>query len=259
MHQPEISIIGSGHVATNLAHALRQAGFQINEIYSRKIANAEKLSQQIPRSKPTDHLDFSFSASHLFIISISDNAIASVVKTAIFPPACVVAHTSGTADLAVLSPLKSDCKIAIFYPLQTFIKSQVIGFDDVPIVLEANDEKVLTQLKSITEKIEGKAIELNSDQKQSLHVAAVFASNFSNRMLAGAEKIMNKNELDMGLLLPLIFQSINNALDIGADEALTGPAKRKDETTIDKHLELLKQYPDLEKVYRLLSDQIIKK
>jgi len=259
LHKPQISVIGSGNVATNLAHALHQAGFMINEIYSRNLENAELLSQQVTATNPANQLNFTNSNSAIFFVAISDAEIEGVISNAIFPEGCIVTHTSGTADLDILSSLHPRCETAVFYPLQTFVKSQIINFEQVPIILESENKETLKRLQSIAESIGAKPYELNSDDKIRLHVAAVFTGNFTNRMLAAADEILNKIPLNMDILKPLLLKSIDNAINFGADETLTGPAKRKDQTTIDRHLTLLKQHPHLEEVYRLLTDQILRK
>ena len=68
-----------------------------------------------------------------------------------------------------------------------------------------------------------------------------------------------KRKLIFSLLHPLIRETANKINKVNPAEAQTGPAKRNDTQTINKHLELLSEYPEFQEIYKLLSNQITKK
>lgn len=252
----EISIIGAGRVATSLAHALFTKGFKVNEIYSRSIVRARALSNEIPGSTATDSLNFSDTTSHLLIIAIHDDAISQVSDKIIFPKEILIAHTSGTVSLNVLQHTFS----GIFYPLQTFTNEKKVDFRDVPILIDGKNEQVVDKLLDIGNLLSSQVKQTTESERQKLHLAAVFASNFTNRMLAAAESLLSETSLDLKILAPLVMESIQNAFDSAPDVTLTGPAKRGDEATIKRHLELLKNYPsELSDVYEKITASITNK
>ena len=251
----EVSIIGTGRVAISLIHALRTKRVKINEIYGRSLTQAKKLSDQTPGASATDSLDFSNSGSQVLIIAVSDDAISQVSEKILCSKDQIIAHTSGTVSLDVLKHSHS----GIFYPVQTFTTSKWADFEEVPILIDGKNEIVIDQLTRLGSIMSSNVKVTSEAERQQLHVAAVFASNFTNRMLAAAEDILKDSSIDLKTLEPLVLESIRNALDSGPNNALTGPAKRGDTETIEKHLNLLKDKKKLQFIYEKITDLIISK
>ncbi|SMD36397.1 Predicted oxidoreductase, contains short-chain dehydrogenase (SDR) and DUF2520 domains [Reichenbachiella faecimaris] len=251
----KVSIIGSGRVATSLAHAFKAQGIFINEIYSRSITHAEKLSRALPGSSATDSLDLSHSESKLFVVAVSDDTIHEVVGQFQPPKGALLFHTSGTVPIEILDTNAG----GIFYPLQTFTLNKVVDFKTVPILIEGTDTHAEDVLLSLGSTISNHVKLVSGEERKKLHIAAVFASNFTNRMLAAAEEILQDTSLDLKILEPLVFESIQNAFDFGTDKALTGPAKRGDSKTIESHLKSLDQNPALKSIYDRLTAMITSK
>ncbi|MEP2026693.1 MAG: DUF2520 domain-containing protein [Reichenbachiella sp.] len=251
----KVSIIGSGRVATSLVHAFKAKGILVNEIYSRSIDHANKLSAAISSSTATNSLDFSKSQSDIFIIAISDDAIGEVSKKISFPEISLVAHTSGTVSLNTLKHSRS----GIFYPLQTFTIGKKVDFQQVPILIDGKSNADTQKLKELGAIISSQVSITTEAERQKLHIAAVFASNFVNRMLAASEEILNDTSLNLNILKPLVFESIQNAFESNPDQALTGPAKRGDQSTIQNHLNALEEKPELKSIYMELTKMIISK
>lgn len=252
-----VSIIGSGRVATSLAHALQSTSICINEVYSRTLERAEKLVVNIPKAKPTDSLDFSSSQSGIFIVAVNDDAINAIAQNIKVRADSYLFHTSGTVSMQTLSGAGSS--FGIFYPLQTFVADSKIDFQKIPILIEGGNSEALAILNTMGQAISKQVHEVSESDRQRLHVAAVFASNFTNRMLAAAEDILSNSNLDLHILKPLLEQSIQNAFNQGPDAALTGPAKRGDGKTIEKHLLMLKDKPELLEIYQQVTKFIILK
>jgi predicted short-subunit dehydrogenase-like oxidoreductase (DUF2520 family) len=252
----KIAILGSGNVAWHLAPALENAGHTITEIYSRDIKAAEKLTNQVYVAEAKDDLDFSESEAKLFIIAVSDDAIAEVADQVILPEDSVLVHTSGTVPLSILG-YSSASYTGIFYPLQTFSKSREVAFEEVPILVEADDETTFQQLKKVAKSLSPLVYSVKSKDRLAVHVAAVFASNFTNHLLRIAEEIMNRQGLDYEMLKPLVIEAIGKSLELGAKKAQTGPAVRGDMDTLETHLRFLNYNETFANIYQLISQDII--
>lgn len=251
-----ISIIGAGNLAWHLAPALENAGHRVVEVWSREHLNASKLVERLYEGRIHTELDFSESVSSLFIICVSDDAIENVAREIVLPPQSTIVHTSGSVPMEVLEFSAGD-HIGVIYPLQTFSRGRKIDFTEVPIFIEASDTGTLSILKKIGKGLTKKINVLDSESRMVLHIAAVFASNFSNHMLTVASNIAESRGLKYKDLLPLISEAINKSLEYGPHEAQTGPARRNDLNTLEKHFSYLDtegQYADL---YKLISEDII--
>lgn len=247
-------MIGSGKVAWHLAKILHQKGFEITEIYSRNPENALLLAQEVKAQVKKD-FDFTHHPPDLLLISVSDNALAEVVNRLNIAPPTSVAHTSGSIGIEVFD--KANYPAGVFYPLQTFSKNRAVDFRNVPICLEANEEATYDFLRQIALQISENVSKISSEQRKILHIAAVFACNFVNHLLAISKDILDKEQLSFELLKPLIEETIKKALEAThPKEVQTGPALRKDNLVMQKHLNYLTSSPHKQAIYQLISQSI---
>ncbi|MDA0314865.1 MAG: DUF2520 domain-containing protein [Bacteroidetes bacterium] len=252
----KIAILGAGNLAWNLAPALEDAGHELTEVYARDIRKSQEITERIYSASPKDDLDFSESKAELFILALKDDALAEVADQVILPEGSILVHTSGIIPLEVLSQ-SSASYVGVFYPLQSFTKGKKVDFGDVPILLESEDESTLQLLKKVAKSISTLVYTLRYKDRQAVHVAAVFASNFTNHMLRIAEEILHRQGLDPELLKPLLIESISKSLQLGAKKAQTGPAIREDYETLEAHHHFLAYNEQLAEIYRLISQDII--
>ena len=147
--------------------------------------------------------------------------------------------------------------IGVFYPLQSFTKGKKVDFEEVPFLLESEDEGTLQRLKKVAKSLSPLVHTLRHKEREAVHVAAVFASNFTNHMLRIAEEILHRQGLDREILKPLIIESISKSLQLGAKKAQTGPAIREDYETLEAHHHFLAYNEQLAEIYRLISQDII--
>lgn len=250
------SFIGSGNVAWHLAPALDNAGYPVREVYSQNPKHAAALIGRLYEAHVNISLDFSASASKIFIIAVSDDALQDVAQKLILPDDAIVVHTSGSQPLSILDDAGSQ-NMGVFYPLQTFSKTKKIDFKSVPIFVESETSHVEKALMKMAKAISGKVKRINSEERKALHVAAVFASNFTNHMLTIAREITRQNDLDFEWLKPLIAETLNKSLEIGPQKAQTGPAVRGDFAVLERHMEFLRENPQWAEIYRVLSQNII--
>lgn len=251
-----VSFIGSGNLAWHLAPALDNAGFIVKEVYSRNPRHAETLTGRLYQAEVKASLDFSTSDSAVFIIAVNDDSISAIAREIVLPDDAVLAHTSGSVPLSDLQ-FAATPNIGVFYPLQTFSKGKKIDFKSTPIFVESNNEETESMLLTIAKSISDHPRVICSEERKALHVAAVFASNFTNHMLALSQKVMQANSLEFDWLKPLIVETINKCLQVGPEAAQTGPARRGDLETLEKHMAFLQTDPDLSEVYKIISQHII--
>jgi len=248
----KIVLLGSGNVATHLAKALKSKGEEIVQVYSQNLDNAILLAQSIATESIGDLNEIKQNAD-LYIISVKDDAIESVAKSLKNVTGLVV-HTSGTTDINILSSQVT--KAGVFYPLQTFSKEKEVSFENIPLCIEANDESQLTILSNLAAKISREVYKLNGEKRKVLHLAAVFACNFPNHLYALANEILSQNGLDFEIIRPLIAETADKVMSNLPENVQTGPAVRADESTLNKHLSMLTDMPELQNIYQTLSDSI---
>lgn len=249
-----ITLIGSGNVATHLAAALKNAGHTIVQVYSRTMHNAALLAYHV-KAEAIDDLKSINTDTDLFIIATKDDAIGPIAEQLAVHQKLMV-HTSGATDLYSLLAFSDN--VGVFYPLQTFSKTKEVDFWNVPVCIEANNEAIAKTLKQLAQTISNKVYHIDSEKRKALHLAAVFACNFPNYLYTIAQQIIAKQGLDFELLRPLIQETAEKVQSADPASVQTGPAIRNDEITLALHRQLLEGEPDLQQLYFLLSQGIIK-
>ena len=166
-----------------------------------------------------------------------------------------MAHTAGSVPLDGL-PGKIRNR-GVFYPLQTFTAGRHISLGDVPLLVEGSDPQTTRTLLRLARALSSNARQASSEERAKLHLAAVFASNFSNHMYAIAQQLLDRYGLPADLLKPLMRETAAKALEsVSAADAQTGPARRGDMPTQKRHLDLLDGYPELQNIYENISRHI---
>jgi len=247
-----IVILGAGNVATHLSLALKKANISIKCVYSKTIAPAKELAHKVD-AHYTNEIEHIPVEADLYIIAVKDDVITSIVDNLDMEYGIVV-HTAGSVPMDVFQ--KKFSNYGVFYPLQTFSKKRDLDFNSVPICIEANSEQLERILIRLAKKLTETVELVDSEQRKVLHLAAVFACNFSNHMYAAASEIINNSGISFDLLKPLIKETVKKAIDNDPVKAQTGPAVRNDQEVISKHLEMLKDHPQFEKTYRFVSESI---
>lgn len=250
-----IALIGAGNVGWHLAQALQQAGHTVTAIYSRTAAQREELAGLLPQAQSIDSLNLQSIAAEVVLIAVPDAALATVAAELRVKPGTVVAHTSGSQPLSILTAVQG-ARAGVFYPLQTFSKTKPLDFVQVPILLEASDKETQQLLLELAKSISHTVEAVASGARKQLHLAAVFACNFTNHLLGISRQLLQEANLPHHLLQPLIQETIAKAMQHNPYVVQTGPAIRHDQNVIDDHLHMLRQHPQLQELYRLLTQSI---
>lgn len=246
-----VLLIGTGRAAYHLGHALRRSGVQLIGVVGRDAERAATLASELGTTSYT--LDGAIPASDLRLIAVSDDAIAEVAARL---PASdgVIAHTSGTLPFDLLGP---HAHRGVLWPIQSLSPGAPMDLRNVPIAIEGEDAPARELLRRAAAIISGSVVELPHAQRQVLHLAAVISSNFPVALLHEAQRLLSAQGIAPELVLPLWKGMATKAAEDPAN-ALTGPARRGDQGTIDRHLEQLSGEPELRRVYAALSELIRK-
>ena len=247
----KIVLVGAGNLATQLGKALKNAGLNVTQVYSRTEKSARELAGLLDCPFTTEPADLS--ASDLYIVSVKDDAIETVIKQLRVNDSILV-HTAGSVPMEILE--KYAVKYGVFYPLQTFSKNRDIDFSTIPICLEASSAVVFNELRLLAGKLSETVRSVNSEERKILHLAAVFTCNFVNHFYHLGDYFLQEKKLDFDLLKPLILETAQKVMGMKPVDAQTGPAIRFDETIIKKHLDLLSDEPELKKIYSFVSESI---
>jgi len=255
----KLVLIGAGNVATHLGKAFKKAGHEVLQVYSRSEASAKELAKKLRCSFTVDATAINHKAD-VYLIAVSDNSIKDVVRllsncnleTSNRKP--LFLHTSGSVSINVFE--KKFSRYGVIYPPYPFTKTKTVSLKSIAITVEAGDSETLRKVKRLCSDLSRNVVELNSEQRKNLHLAAVFANNFTNHFLVLAEQILEKKNMSLDLLRPLILESAKRIQHNSPSAMQTGPARRGDTATLEEHLLLLKDDPKLQAIYKLISANI---
>ena len=250
--QLRVVIVGSGNVATCFALALKDK-CTIVQVYSRNPAHAQALAERVgcPWTSSTDQLA---PDGEVYIVAVNDDAIAALGQ-AVLDNGAVWVHTSGSTSIDALSATR--CRCGVMWPMQSLSKSHAAALGQVHLFIEGSDSEVLMQLRELALLITPNVHEVSGADRLKLHVASVFASNFSNHMYSLAAEVLAEAGIPFEALLPLIKSTVDKLDAMPPAQSQTGPAARGDEGVMAKHLAMLTG--DKQEIYRMLSRSIAKR
>lgn len=249
----KIVIIGAGNVASHIAQALSDS-HEIAQVYSRSLEHAIAVAEPLGASAIND-LEQVATDADVYLLSITDDALPSVIdRLAHVNDRAVWAHTAGSRPMELFAGKMA--RYGVFYPLQTFTKGVPVEMSKVPFFIEAVDDATLAELDTLAQSISTRVYHADSAMRKRMHVASVFACNFTNYLWSVADRLLSDHDIPFDVLAPLLEVTLNKALTIGPKAAQTGPARRGDRGVIEVHLAML--HDGDRDIYRLLSDEILK-
>jgi predicted short-subunit dehydrogenase-like oxidoreductase (DUF2520 family) len=247
----KIVFIGAGNVATHLSKALLDAGHEICQIYSRSEESAAALS--VKSGCPcTTNIDTIYNSADIYIFAVGDDALAPVVKQ-VRGNNGIWIHTAGSCPLDIFFGYAKN--YGVMYPLQTFSKKRKPDFSKIPIFTEGNTKETENIISTLAGTISNSVFTIDSEKRKYLHLAAVFACNFTNNMYNIATHILHEQGIDRNVLLPLIDETADKIHTLTPTKAQTGPALRNDADTICRHLSMLNDC-ELREIYKIISKNI---
>ena len=255
MENKRIVLVGAGNMATALGVAFDKAGNTPVAVWSRTAESARMLANRIGTEWYVDIA--SLPQADVVIISIVDSALREIAaKVAMQYPDAMILHTAGSIPMDALRGCGAK-RYGVLYPMQTVNKNNVVPLEDVTTFVEGCDEAVVRQVEQLARTISNKVVYATSEQRGYLHVAAVFACNFSNAVYNMAAELLEAHGLPFEAMLPLIDEAARKVHRMSPSEAQTGPARRGDENVMNAHKAMLDD--ELSAIYSLFSDYIIKR
>ncbi len=243
-----VVLLGAGNVATHLYKAFSKAeNVSIVQWYNR---TRSSISSYVNEVDITDKLD-ELKEADLYILAVSDDSIAQLSQDLPFENR-LIAHTSGSV---AMHDLDKKNEIAVFYPLQTFSKDADIDITEVPMCIEVYQKQNRQLLKDLAKAIGCKPHKISTEQRQSIHLAAVFLNNFTNQLYRIGHEICESNNLEFDIMKPLILETAKKIQNMSPYKAQTGPAKRNDKKTIKRHLKQIES-EEHKAIYELLTASI---
>lgn len=249
----KIVIIGSGNLATQLALALKDAGQNVLQVFSRKEEHAQELAEKIG-CRYTADIDEIDGNADVYIISVKDDAISEIAaKVCDKAKNAVFVHTAGSIAMDVLKGKAEH--YGVLYPMQTFSKNRKVDFKPIPCFLEASDDETLGKISQLAGSVSDNIVLADSEKRKKIHLAAVLACNFTNHCYRLAEKVLQEELIDFRLFLPLIDETAKKVSVLSPKQAQTGPMMRWDTGVMQMQIDLLGD-ERTKQIYRLMAESI---
>ena len=250
-----IVLVGAGNMATAIACSLKESGNTPVAVWSRTLESAALLGGRVGCAF-TDDLA-SLPVADIAIISVTDNALRDVAAAVAerFPHALLL-HTAGSIHMDALHEAGAT-RYGVLYPMQTVNKNSPVSLRNITTFVEGCDDAVTAQIEKVAAMVSDKVVYATSEQRCSLHVAAVFACNVPNAVYNMAYELMLRNGLPFDAMLPLIDEAARKVHRMSPLEAQTGPARRGDENVMNAHKSMLDS--ELANIYETLSNYIMKR
>lgn len=250
----DIVYIGAGNVASHLSLALKDAGHNIVQIFSRTKESSKAIADCL-NCEYVNTYSLLRRDADLYIISVKDDVLYDVSsELAKINIEGLVVHTSGSMTMDTIKSRRR----GVLYPLQTFSKNRKISLADVPFFIESNNNSDLKLLIKIAHSISNNVNVIDSDKRKYLHLSAIFCNNFVNHFCTLADTILKEQDISFKVMMPLLNETINKLQDLTPSEAQTGPAIRYDVNVINKHISMLSHNKDIMELYSLISENIHK-
>ncbi len=249
-----VVFIGAGNLATQLAKAMHAKGYRIRQVYSRTQESARTLAEAVNADYTTD-LGAVVNDAGLYISALKDDVLQDLIPQMVAGrEQALWVHTAGSLPMRVWQGAVK--RYGVLYPLQTFSKQRAVDFAEIPIFIEARREEDLRFLHALAGSLSHAVYEADSEKRKVLHLAAVFACNFTNHLYSLADELLARHGLPFKVLLPLIDETARKVHELAPHDAQTGPAARGDERVMEMHEEMLAHDERLGLFYSILSASI---
>ena len=250
----KVTLIGAGNLATQLGKSLKKAGVIVSQVYSRTEESARTLGELLEAEWLTDIKALRDEAD-VYIFSVKDSVLCELITEV-----CkgrgdkLFLHTAGSMPMSCFEG--KALHYGVFYPMQTFSKAKDVCFENIPVFIEGDSSETEEVIRSLANMLSKRVITLSSADRKYLHLAAVWACNFTNYCYSVASDILSEHGIPFDVMLPLINETTEKIQKISPKEAQTGPAVRGDKNVMEQQLELMSDRADLQELYKMLSKGI---
>ena len=246
----KVVIVGSGNVAEALAVGLHEANVEVAQIFARNEVRGEAVAAMAGATWSATQL----AVADIYLLAVSDRAVADVAASLELPEGAIVAHTAGCCPIEALP---TGTRRGVFYPFQTFSAGRRVDFSKIHIFVEAEDDTTKEALEALARRLTTHVAEADSARRATIHLSGVFVNNFANCMFADAAAILAEVGLGFDVLAPIALETATKAGEANHPaEVQTGPARRGDIPTLDRHRAMLASKPELLDLYNKISENI---
>jgi len=248
MKRPSTAIVGSGKLATALAKRFLAQQWPVQWILSRNQESGQMLASTCGASYSTlEQLPLEWKVD-VVLLCVPDDQLGFLAGQ--LRPHCeVLVHHSGTVEMAVLEGAQA----AVLWPVMSFSHQLVLNWPEIPLLWEAGNDAAAQVVLDMAKALGGPVLAAGGADRRRMHLAAVFANNFTNACITIAQQLAEQAQCPAEILNPLIRQTLTQALEAPAYLQQTGPAQRGDISTMESHLRMLQHHPELANCYRALS------
>ncbi len=247
----KIVVVGSGNVAESLAQAIAEAeGLELVQVFARNEERGRKVAELANAEWSKSEL----AKADLYLISVSDNAVEGCAKTLHIPQNAVVAHTAGCCPIESLAP---HTHRAVFYPFQTFSVGRKVDFRKGYIFVEGATDHALQTVEEVAHALTQNVLPADGARRAVIHLSGVFACNFANAMYANAAEVLACEGLPFDIVAPVIEETAKKVVESqNPANSQTGPARRGDTQTLERHRKMLADEPQKREIYDKISEDI---
>jgi len=169
----------------------------------------------------------------------------------------VALHSSGALTSDELNVLRQrGAAVASAHPLMTFVRGSRPSLPEVPFAIEGTP-KAVRAARAIVRQLRGQSFTISKQQKEAYHAWGMFASPLLTALLAAGERVAGAARVGRKAarkrMLPILRQTLANYARLGAPGSFSGPIARGDVATVEKHLQVLLEVPEVREVYVALA------
>jgi predicted short-subunit dehydrogenase-like oxidoreductase (DUF2520 family) len=244
-------IIGSGNIATVFGEKMLSAGHGIRQVVARREEPAAALAGALRCPWTTRWADIDRTAE-LYLVAIGDTALEGLWRQLALPGKLVI-HTAGSLPTTALERVSDHC--GVIWPLQS-IRAEIRPHPPMPLLIDAQQPEDLPAIRVFAQSLSPTVAQASDLTRKKLHLAATLVNNFTNYLYTLSAEYCHREQIDFSLLLPLIRETAERLDRYPPADTQTGPAARGDTATIETHLKLLDNYPNIKLLYELFTIQI---
>lgn len=249
-------LVGAGNVATHMGSRLVECGHRVLAVYSRTAESAGVLADSLGAQAVTS-VDKLPRHAHVCLSMLTDSALPALAAKIV--ERCgndtIYIHTAGSVSMDVWKNAGAR-HYGVLYPMVSFSKDGSVEWKNVPLFIESDSPSTMGVLRPLAEQLSPGVTELDSQGRRYLHLAAVFANNFSNHMYSVSQMLLREYGVPFRVMLPLIRAAVDKLETMDPVQAQTGPAARGDSKVVNEHLDMLSDHPQWKELYRLISTDI---
>ena len=246
-----VTIIGSGNVASVLGMDLLNKGHKINQVFSRQYSHALQLAIEL-KAKAIADLSMLNDDADLYVIAVADKALPELTEQLVLINKLVI-HTAGSISKEVLKKVSTN--YGVVWPMK-MIRKSMTTLGPISMIVDGSSEPVIQQLEKFAHVFSETVIRAEDTVRFKMHMLAAITTNFTNHLYHLAARYCKAENIDFTVFYPIIEETAKSIQGKNPGIVQSGPAFRSDWPTIEKHLEILTNYPETQKLYKTLSESI---